>query len=63
MAPSFPWLLAAASARAHQCGGVAFTKHVISASADYAFSCFAIDVDDDGSVDVLSASMWVRALC
>ena len=33
-----------------------FTEHVISTTADLAQSVFAIDVDDDGDVDVLSAS-------
>ncbi len=34
----------------------AWTKHVISTSADYALSVFAADVDGDGDTDVLSAS-------
>ncbi len=33
-----------------------FTEHVISTSADSAFSVFAADVDGDGEMDVLSAS-------
>ena len=36
--------------------GGSFSTHVITASADYARSVFAIDMDGDGDVDVLSAS-------
>merc|ERR1712185_562199 len=36
--------------------GGSWTRHVISTSADSAYSVFAIDVDGDGDVDVLSAS-------
>ena len=36
--------------------GRSFTTHVITTSADYAASVFAIDMDGDGDVDVLSAS-------
>ena len=38
--------------------GLRNVEHVVTASADYAFSVFAADVDDAGSIDVLSASMW-----
>ena len=34
-----------------------FTEHVISTSADGAYSVYAADVDADGDMDVLSASM------
>jgi hypothetical protein len=37
-------------------GGVDFTEHVITTSAERAFSVFATDVDGDGDTDVLSAS-------
>ena len=37
-------------------GQVTFTEHVISTSADAAQSVYAIDVDGDGDMDVLSAS-------
>ena len=36
----------------------AFTAHVITTSADYAVSVYATDVDSDGDMDVLSASVW-----
>ena len=36
--------------------GGRFSTHVITTSADYACSVFAIDMDGDGDVDVLSAS-------
>ena len=36
--------------------GGGFTTHIITTSADYAHSVFAIDMDGDGDVDVLSAS-------
>ena len=35
-----------------------FTERVISTNADYAFSVFAADVDGDGDMDVLSASVF-----
>ena len=35
-----------------------FTAHVITSSADGAWSSYAIDVDNDGDMDVLSASIW-----
>lgn len=38
-------------------GGVGFTKHIISDSADGAHSVFAIDMDGDFDIDVLSASV------
>ena len=34
----------------------AFTEHIITTTADAAFSVFAVDVDGDGDTDVLSAS-------
>ncbi|QIZ76862.1 FG-GAP-like repeat-containing protein [Ferrimonas lipolytica] len=37
-------------------GSVSFTAHDISTSADGASSVFAADIDDDGDIDVLSAS-------
>ncbi len=37
-------------------GDVPFTEHVISTTADFAFSVFATDMDGDGDADVLSAS-------
>ncbi|MGB2984339.1 MAG: FG-GAP-like repeat-containing protein, partial [Phycisphaerae bacterium] len=37
---------------------VPFTEHVISTTADGAFSVFATDVDGDGNTDVLSASIF-----
>ncbi len=37
-------------------GDVPFTEHVISTSANGAYSVFAADVDGDGDTDVLSAS-------
>ena len=36
--------------------GTSWAKHVITSSADEAIEVFAIDVDGDGDVDVLSAS-------
>ena len=39
-------------------GQVTFTQHVISTSANYAVSVYAVDVDGDGDMDVLSASYW-----
>ena len=38
-------------------GQPTFTEHVISTSADYAYSVYAADVDADGDMDVLSASI------
>jgi Ca2+-binding RTX toxin-like protein len=38
-------------------GNQNFTAHVISTAADGAFSVFAADVDGDGDIDVLSASV------
>ena len=37
--------------------GSSFTTHIITTAADGAFSVFAIDIDGDGDVDVLSASI------
>jgi VCBS repeat-containing protein len=37
-------------------GNPSFTKNIIASDADAAISVFAIDVDDDGDIDVLSAS-------
>jgi hypothetical protein len=37
-------------------GARAFTERVISANADGAFSVYAIDMDGDKDIDVLSAS-------
>ena len=37
-------------------GQPTFTEHVISTSADVAWSVYAADVDGDGDMDVLSAS-------
>ena len=45
-----------AGARPALAWDVPFTEHVISTTADAAFSVFAIDVDRDGDIDVLSAS-------
>ena len=39
-------------------GAESFTEHVISNSADFARSVFAIDLDGDGDVDALSASAY-----
>ncbi|KAH8097410.1 hypothetical protein JL720_301 [Aureococcus anophagefferens] len=39
------------------CASVAFSERVITNSADGAHAIFAIDLDSDGDVDVLSASM------
>ncbi|EGB02582.1 hypothetical protein AURANDRAFT_68747, partial [Aureococcus anophagefferens] len=39
------------------CASVAFTARVVANSADGAYSVFAIDVDGDGDVDALSASV------
>ena len=38
--------------------GGSFTTHVITTSADGAYSVFAVDMDGDGDVDVLSASYY-----
>ena len=38
--------------------GTSWTTHVITTAADGALSVFAIDVDGDGDVDVLSASWY-----
>ena len=38
--------------------GGSFSTHVITTSADGARSVFAIDMDGDGNVDVLSASQF-----
>ncbi len=35
---------------------VQFTPHIITTGADGAFSVYAVDVDGDGDIDVLSAS-------
>ncbi|KAH8049874.1 sulfotransferase [Aureococcus anophagefferens] len=40
----------------HQCASVAFAPHTIVDTADNAASVFAVDVDGDGDLDVLSAS-------
>ena len=37
-------------------GSQSFTEHVISTNADGARSVYAVDVDGDGDIDVLSAS-------
>ena len=37
-------------------GSESFTSHTIYSSASYAMSVFAIDVDGDGDIDVLSSS-------
>lgn len=37
-------------------GAVRFTEHVISTTADSAFSVFATDLGGDGDIDVRSAS-------
>jgi hypothetical protein len=37
-------------------GPLCFTSHVITTSADYARSVYAADIDDDGDMDLLSAS-------
>ena len=39
-------------------GQTTFTEHTISTSADGAHNAYAEDVDGDGDMDVLSASMW-----
>jgi hypothetical protein len=39
-------------------GSESFTEHAISASADYASSVYAADMDGDGDMDVLSASAY-----
>ena len=33
-----------------------FTAHTITSSADFAYSVYAVDIDGDGDIDVLSAS-------
>lgn len=33
-----------------------FTRHIVSTTADYAESVFAIDINNDGAIDILSAS-------
>ena len=38
-------------------GDESFTAHTITTSADYAISVFAADVDGDGDMDILSASI------
>ena len=48
--------IAVAVAGAEDSCAVSFAAHVISDAADAAWSVFAIDVDGDGDVDVLSAS-------
>ena len=35
-----------------------FTAHVVTSNADGAWSSYAIDMDKDGDIDVLSASIW-----
>jgi hypothetical protein len=35
-----------------------WTRHIITSSADYAMSVFAIDIDNDSDIDVLSASTY-----
>ena len=37
--------------------GTEFTYRTITTSADAAFSVYAVDIDGDGDIDVLSASM------
>ncbi len=39
-------------------GGTSWTLHTISASADYAHVVYAADMDGDGDLDALSASMF-----
>ena len=39
-------------------GGGGFSTHIITTSAVAATSVFAIDMDNDGDVDALSASEW-----
>ena len=58
---SLPLLLGLAGAQRrlaedHQCASVAFAPHTIVDTADNAASVFAVDVDGDGDLDVLSAS-------
>ena len=36
----------------------AFTERVISTAVNWPYRIFATDLDDDGDIDVLSASMW-----
>merc|ERR1711991_92575 len=38
-------------------GTPSFTKHVVTTTADYAMSVYAADVDGDGDMDILSASI------
>ncbi len=38
-------------------GSESFTAHTITSSADYASSVYAVDLDGDGDIDVLSASV------
>ena len=35
-----------------------FTAHTVTSAADGAWSSYAIDMDGDGDIDVLSASIW-----
>ena len=37
--------------------GTSFTAHTITSSADGAHSVYAVDIDGDGDIDVLSASV------
>ena len=37
---------------------ISFTAHDITTSVDGAISVYAVDVDGDGDIDVLSASLW-----
>ena len=39
-------------------GQLSFTSHTITTNADYATSVFAIDIDNDGDMDVLSTSAY-----
>ena len=37
-------------------GSEGFTESIISTDADFAYSVYAVDIDSDGDMDVLSAS-------
>ena len=43
-------------------GDIGFTKHTISTSADYTNNVLAVDMDNDGDVDILSGSIYTDTI-